>query len=406
MTISITCDTCGRDYRLKDEAGGKSMRCKDCRTVMQIPEAGADGNAYGLSDNFDDWGDDTTFDSPPPVRPPSPRIRSSAPTPTKKKRRRKKRRSSGGISIDGGQIVKVVAGIAAAVVGFLAVGGAIRNGGFSFGGYSWQEFQPPGVPVAVLLPGKPKSGTQFQGGMSLTTQNVEFRRPERAFGLMYAPVPAPPGVPLNAQDALDGAREGMVTGIPGVRIISDQNVNIKDDGGNSHPGMEIVASFPYKGRTLRGYYRMALAGRHIVVVMCGALESDADSVEADFRKCLDSFRIVGNIPPAAGGGFGGNVPEVNFGRDPVAGNPPPVNNPPAVQNPPGIPSDDFARRAQEDHERFVRESQQQMNETRRRMEQRQRESRERMEQARQRSQQRIQEMRNRSRNFGRNPGFP
>lgn len=412
MTISITCDTCGRDYRLKDEAAGKSMRCKDCRTVMEIPQAGKSGNAYQIGDDsVEDWDADTNFDNAPPIRPPSPRIRSAAPTPTKK-RRRKKRRSSGGISIDGGKLVKVAAGIVAAIVGFLAVGGAIRNGGFNFGGYSWQEYQPPGVPVRVLLPGKPKAGTQIQGGMTLTTQNVEFRWPERAFGLMYAPVPAPPGVPFNAHDAIQGAREGMVTGIPGARIISDRNVNVQDDAGNSHPALEIVASFPYQGRTLRGYYRMAVVDRYIVLVMCGALESDANGLEADFRKCLDSFRVVGTVAPATGGGIGGGMPEANFGRDPIADNPPPVRNPPSINNPPAVPNtnpnDDFARRAQQNHEQFLRDSQQRPNEARSRVEQMQRESRQRMEQSRQRmeqmrqrSQQRMQELRNRTRGFGR-----
>lgn len=37
MPIQVVCPACDKRYKVKDEAAGKKMRCKDCETVIPIP---------------------------------------------------------------------------------------------------------------------------------------------------------------------------------------------------------------------------------------------------------------------------------------------------------------------------------------------------------------------------------
>jgi hypothetical protein len=51
MAIAVTCQACGRQYNVKDEAAGKKFKCKDCGEVVSVPEVGGGGGAS------DDYGD-------------------------------------------------------------------------------------------------------------------------------------------------------------------------------------------------------------------------------------------------------------------------------------------------------------------------------------------------------------
>jgi len=51
MAIAVTCQACGRQYNVKDEAAGKKFKCKDCGEAVSVPEAGGGGGAA------DDYGD-------------------------------------------------------------------------------------------------------------------------------------------------------------------------------------------------------------------------------------------------------------------------------------------------------------------------------------------------------------
>jgi dienelactone hydrolase len=84
MSLTVSCPGCGREYRVKDELAGKKIRCKDCDTVVVIPQADADD--LGFDD--DDLAD---AESAPALSPPS-RKKSAAKKPAKK------RKSSGGMS--------------------------------------------------------------------------------------------------------------------------------------------------------------------------------------------------------------------------------------------------------------------------------------------------------------------
>lgn len=79
MTIEISCPQCGEEFRVRDEAAGKSFKCKVCGTTIRIPE------------DDDDEDDD---DDLPPVRRRSRRDEDDEDGRPRKRRRR----SSGGAS--------------------------------------------------------------------------------------------------------------------------------------------------------------------------------------------------------------------------------------------------------------------------------------------------------------------
>src|SRR5215471_4283904 len=59
MSISVTCPNCETTLRVKDEAAGKKVRCKECQKVISVPAADGGGGA--------DW--DGLPEPPPPPRP-------------------------------------------------------------------------------------------------------------------------------------------------------------------------------------------------------------------------------------------------------------------------------------------------------------------------------------------------
>lgn len=90
MTISIECENCGRQYNVRDDLAGKTIKCKECAEPILIE-----------SDDIES--DDEEF-APPPSRQPRrrpaadrpPRSRSSR-RPSGSKNRGRKRTSGGGM---------------------------------------------------------------------------------------------------------------------------------------------------------------------------------------------------------------------------------------------------------------------------------------------------------------------
>ena len=77
MAIEVSCSNCGEDFRVKDDAAGKSFKCKVCGTKVRIPE-------------IDD--EDAADDFPPPRR----RSRDENDGEDRPKRRKKKSSSAAG----------------------------------------------------------------------------------------------------------------------------------------------------------------------------------------------------------------------------------------------------------------------------------------------------------------------
>jgi hypothetical protein len=85
MAISVSCPGCGKAYNVKDEAAGKSFRCKQCQGVVSVPAASAasgdpwDDTGPGEFPDQDPYGDDE-FGAPPAA----PRRRTSGRTKSRR----------------------------------------------------------------------------------------------------------------------------------------------------------------------------------------------------------------------------------------------------------------------------------------------------------------------------------
>jgi hypothetical protein len=410
MTISLSCDSCGRNYKLKDEAAGKKIRCKDCETILHVPELDNDLEDYGDDswsdsgggagqDDFwnssdDEWsntGADSSFDAPSAYP-----VKSGTSTGTRKKKSSKKKKKSGGGS-GGALAAKIGGGVFIGLVliaALMRVGGAVGKLDLG-GGLSWKEFQAPGTPFKLQMPGTPKQGSQFQAGISITQFMLEVRRPERAFGIMHATIPIPDHAIGNvgADDIANVFREskqGLILGAPGARVHSESNLNIADAGGNSHPGVELTVTIQHKGQPLKFAYRMFLIGNRMVILLAGTDEKNFTKYKSDFDKFLKSLEVTQAVTPLSGPGGGGNsiFPGGQPGQATIPGSPFQSGGEAQEHDPIG----DMNRRMQEDHQRFIEENRQRMEENRRRM-----------EEQRKASEERMREIRERSR---RPPGFP
>jgi hypothetical protein len=48
MPIAVTCTECKKTFRLRDEMGGRKVRCPECETVLVVPAAPSEGVAFEL----------------------------------------------------------------------------------------------------------------------------------------------------------------------------------------------------------------------------------------------------------------------------------------------------------------------------------------------------------------------
>ncbi len=105
MAIDVTCDECGRSYRMKDDRGGSRVRCKDCQAFIDVPDQTAD----------EEWDDQ---ESPWETAPEAPALPS--------------RRRSGGTgraaspkakaSAGGSPVMKILGGLAFVIAAAMVVG--------------------------------------------------------------------------------------------------------------------------------------------------------------------------------------------------------------------------------------------------------------------------------------------
>lgn len=54
MTIKVSCDICAKKYKVRDEAAGKRMRCKECGETITIPEPESDHDDDDFSKLLED----------------------------------------------------------------------------------------------------------------------------------------------------------------------------------------------------------------------------------------------------------------------------------------------------------------------------------------------------------------
>lgn len=121
MPIAFSCQSCGRDLRIKDELAGRQIYCPDCKAVLtvpgstedDIPEAELAPAASETDDRFSERGDDRPPRIPRPPRDLDEDEWDDDDRPRKKKRRRSVEPSGGssnGIStIIGGVVIMLIA---------------------------------------------------------------------------------------------------------------------------------------------------------------------------------------------------------------------------------------------------------------------------------------------------------
>jgi len=66
MPIEVSCRKCGKAYRVKDERAGTKIRCKDCQTVIEVPQT-----------SEDDYGDQMWSEPAPQSLPPRNKSRAT-----------------------------------------------------------------------------------------------------------------------------------------------------------------------------------------------------------------------------------------------------------------------------------------------------------------------------------------
>lgn len=111
MTIQVSCPDCGMAYEVPDDKAGKKFRCKQCETIVSIPDTDPPPvRGGGWDDNDDDYGDDRGI--PNPVS----RRRSGS---SRSSRRRRSRSSDGGETVAPAIAMYVVAGLS--IVGWILV---------------------------------------------------------------------------------------------------------------------------------------------------------------------------------------------------------------------------------------------------------------------------------------------
>lgn len=350
MPISVSCDACGRAYRVKDAAAGKTIRCKDCESPIKVPSA----DSEEIEDyEEDEWGDAASgsdeFGGLPPVTGRSSQS-GLPPSPQKKK---KKRRSSGS-STNAGPLAKKIGGGLLAVLAFLGIAARVMrtlnragaldlgSGGYerqesspagtprgevrqmlakgnserqvssptgrprrevgqnrTKGAFQWQKYSLPGTPLTILMPGKPNVASRTKDGVSTKTATVEFKNPKAAFGFTYADIPTAPKSQLDVERGLAGAKQGMLQRLPpGSKITKERSVSLTDAGGNVHRGTEFTIRSQIKGDQVEFVYRIYFVSRQMAMMFTVVPANEANARRGDTTKYLDSLAVTASIPSA------------------------------------------------------------------------------------------------------------
>ncbi len=140
MTISVRCSECAKKYTVKDEAAGKSFKCKDCGATLAVPAA----KPRPDEDAFEDYEDDSfEAEAPAPRRSKKPTAGSRGGT-TKKKSAK---------SSSGGSIVFIGGAVLGAIVLLAGLGIAVSKLGL---GSSWVDYSHPDGSFKIKFPKQPK----------------------------------------------------------------------------------------------------------------------------------------------------------------------------------------------------------------------------------------------------------
>ncbi|MCC7419278.1 MAG: prolyl oligopeptidase family serine peptidase [Planctomycetaceae bacterium] len=339
MSITAKCDECGTAYRVKDEAAGKSMRCKACGETFSVPRQPASGGAArkpkpesdeddflsGLraaassernADRAEEEEDDFIPSDDRPVR-------SSRP----KRAARREKSSSGGGS--GGAILRVIGGVfgGLTLLGILIrVAIAIGANGF---GVSWQSFTPPNGAFSVDVPTKPMRSTKAaQPGVEMWEANT--RNMGTAVGWGQMPPEVQQMAVLNPEMLYNAMAEGARAAQPG----STLEASVPSSLGGV-PGKQFTIKAAKESAVLRVCLRNGT-----FYIAAFSYRSAQPPKEAD--RFFNSFTFTGGnpaVPPAGAPMANPAAPGVTPPGVPPIGIPPvgaaPVITPPGM-TPPGL----------------------------------------------------------------------
>lgn len=151
----------------------------------------------------------------------------------------------------------------------------------------WQAFSPGGGGFSVLMPGNPKELSQSIktpiGDVTMKMFNYEVPGNQGIYAVQYADYPSNLiQNPALLDKILDGARQGMVSAIPGAKVLNEQKVT--QDG---YSGREVKIEIAGQGTMKVKYF---MAGSRMYIIMVGGPQGLPESKNAEMF--FGSFKIT------------------------------------------------------------------------------------------------------------------
>lgn len=149
----------------------------------------------------------------------------------------------------------------------------------------WEKFTSTEGRFAVLLPTKPKADSREVDTKvgKLTLYSFSSSGANGYFGISYGDYPSSPRDSAQAEQVLDGVRNGVVSGA-GAKLTSEKKVTIK-----GNPGREIVASARIEESDVICTWRIYLVGRRLY--QFASLTTVRDANHPDVAKFLNSVEF-------------------------------------------------------------------------------------------------------------------
>lgn len=346
MPIRLSCDQCGRDYKVKTKLAGQRFRCKNCRHMMLIPTAVAAPAGAESPDHAEASGASISTQSlplgegegSPPSSDSTPLHPVSQPARSKSSPRSLRGKvpwktligsllgllivamiiPSWGKNLERDSAVKekppkdaeqefdtedfqalLDVGLnpehytrsLADVVDDLQKQDAVRY-------LPWQEFAYPGEPISVLMPGTPQPITRQENGITIRGAAVDIK-PERGgrYGILFLDDKIAPGDAIDIDRLFEGPKQKMLNGVPFGRLTDERTLSITDAGGNEHPGRELQIDGTVLSKEMKYVYRIYMVGTKMIIAFTAMEQKYAEVFQPNSAKFLDSLRITAAVAP-------------------------------------------------------------------------------------------------------------
>jgi HEAT repeats len=285
MAISVTCGGCAEAYRVRDDAAGKTFKCKSCGETIDVPAARSRASASATKDPWDE------------EAPELPRATVSA-------SRKKKSARRSGMSDGAKRALWVLGLLAGGGVALVVVGVAIVFGIRALGRLApevaWRDFSPPDNRYTISIPGEPKFQTKTVSGVVMSLYSVETAN----YSYITVHLVPPPGTYSSqpTEALLDNMRTGAIQAMPGARLVSEKGISYEKT-----PGRE----FHLESNEIAGTMRIYL-GRDMAFMLQVMHKKARPIPQEDIQRFFNSFvlRDAGApdaSPATPGGTFGPNA---------------------------------------------------------------------------------------------------